>query len=154
MIDSRLGKEEEREFEKLWDGPIYFNSFSSNQRGLVVLFKDSLPAKNIKFENILKGDYSQLSFVVNSIKILIKCCYAPNKDMTNSETDNYSNTFFKTVFDDTDNLDFDIKLTMGDFNVAPKHELDMAGYLHVNNPNTRKFLERMIPLNSLTDVFT
>ena len=48
LIDSRLGKEEEWEFEKLWDGPIYFNSFSSNQRGLVVLLKDSLPAKNIK----------------------------------------------------------------------------------------------------------
>ena len=36
LIESRLGKEHEREFEKLWDGPIYFNSFSSNQRGLVV----------------------------------------------------------------------------------------------------------------------
>ena len=57
LIDSRLGKEEEREFEKLWDGPIYFNSFSSNQRGLVVLLKDSLPANNIKIENILEGDY-------------------------------------------------------------------------------------------------
>ena len=72
LIDSRLGKEEEWEFEKLWDGPIYFNSFSSNQRGLVVLLKDSLPAKNIKIENILEGDYSQLTFVVNSAKILIK----------------------------------------------------------------------------------
>ena len=48
LIDSRLDKEHKREFEKLWDGPIYFNSFSSNQRGLVVLLKDSLPAKNIK----------------------------------------------------------------------------------------------------------
>ena len=66
LVDSRLGKEEEQEFEKLWDGPVYFNSLSSNQRRLVVLFKDSLPAKNIKFENILKGDYSRLSFVVNS----------------------------------------------------------------------------------------
>ena len=52
LVDSRLGKEQEQEFEKLWDGPIYFNSFSSNQRGLVVLLKESLPAKNIKSENI------------------------------------------------------------------------------------------------------
>ena len=42
LVDSRL-----QEFEKLWDGPVYFNSLSSNQRGLVVLFNDSLPAKNI-----------------------------------------------------------------------------------------------------------
>ena len=48
LIDTRLGKKEEREFEKLWDGPIYFNSLSSNQRGLVVLLKDSLPARYFK----------------------------------------------------------------------------------------------------------
>ena len=56
LINSRFEKEHEREFEKLWDGPIFFNSFSSNQRGLVVLLKDSLPAKNIKIENIISGD--------------------------------------------------------------------------------------------------
>ena len=55
LIDTRFESEHEREFEKLWDGPVYFNSFSSNQRGLMVLLKDSLPAKNVKMENILKG---------------------------------------------------------------------------------------------------
>ena len=30
LIDSRLDNEEEREFEKMWYGPIYSNSFSSN----------------------------------------------------------------------------------------------------------------------------
>ena len=56
LVDTRFESEQEREFEKLWDGPIYFNSFSSNQRGLMVLLKDSLPAKNVKMENILIGD--------------------------------------------------------------------------------------------------
>ena len=36
QINLRLGKEHERGFEKLWDETIYVNSFSSNQRGLVV----------------------------------------------------------------------------------------------------------------------
>ena len=48
LVDTRFETEHERELQKLWDGPIYFNSFSSNQRGLMVLLKDSLPAKNIK----------------------------------------------------------------------------------------------------------
>ena len=56
LVDSRLSKEGEKDFEKLWDGPIFFNSFSSNQRGLVILFKNSLPAKNIKILNIFQGD--------------------------------------------------------------------------------------------------
>ena len=61
LVDTRFESEQEREFEKLWDGPVYFNSFSSNQRGLMVLLKDSLPAKNVKMENILIGDYSWLT---------------------------------------------------------------------------------------------
>ena len=43
LIDTRFGPQQEREFERLWDGPVFFNSFSSNQRGLMVLFRDSLP---------------------------------------------------------------------------------------------------------------
>ena len=50
LIDTRFGHEHEREFERLWDGPIYFNSFSSNQRGLMVLFRESFPIKNVKIE--------------------------------------------------------------------------------------------------------
>ena len=57
--------------------------------------------------------------------------------MTTSEIDNYSNTFFKTFFDEWATF---------------KHEQDTAGYLHVNNLNTTKFLERMIPLSNLTYV--
>ena len=67
LVDTRFESEQEREFEKLWDRPIYFNSFSSNQRGLMVLLKDSLPAKNVKMENILLGDYSRLSFSYETV---------------------------------------------------------------------------------------
>ena len=62
-------------------------------------------------------------------------------------------TYFKTVFDDTNNDIYDIKLTVGDFNVAPKQEIDTSGYLHVNNQNTRNFLNRMIPLSNMTDIW-
>ena len=86
-------------------------------------------------------------------KVLIQCIYAPNDDMTNSEKDNYSNTFFKTVFDDSMDLDYNIKITMGDFNVAPDHKMDTSEYLHINNPNSRQFLDKIIPLNMMTDIF-
>ena len=64
LIISRLSKKGEKEFEKLWDGPIFVNSYSSNQRGLVILFKESLPAKDIKINNIFDGDYTRLTFTV------------------------------------------------------------------------------------------
>ena len=112
LVDTRFETVHEREFEQLWDGPVNFNSFSSNQRGLMVLLKDSLPAKNIKIENVIQGDYTRLSFLINETKILIKCCYAPNKDMTplESESENYLDRFFRTIFDDKNDIDYDITL--------------------------------------------
>ena len=58
LVDTRFGIKQEKDFEKLWDRPIFVNSFNSSQRGLMVLFRDALPAKNIVMENNLKGDFS------------------------------------------------------------------------------------------------
>ena len=91
-----------------------------------VLLKESLSAKDIKIENIISGDYTWLTFVMQNTKILIKCCYAPNEDMTmlESELENYSDKYFKTVFDDSQDLDYDVSIMVGDFNVAPDHTKD------------------------------
>ena len=134
------------------DGPIFFNSLSSNQRGLVVLLKDSFPAKNKKIENIICCDYTWLSFVVHNTKISIKYCYVPNEDMTciASGSENYSNKFSKTIFDDLLDSNYDVSIMVGDFDVALDHNKDTLGYLHINNPNTRRFIDRM---NMMTDIF-
>ena len=64
LSDIRLDSDNQRAFKKLWGKGAYFNSFSSSQRGLAVLIKDSLPAKEVKFENIIEGNYSKLTFKV------------------------------------------------------------------------------------------
>ena len=155
LTDTRFDTEQETEFRKLWDGIVFYNSMSSNQRGIMVLVKDAFSGKNLEFNNILKGDYSRLTFTMCGFKVLIKCCYAPNGDMAplNSESEGYSDTFFRAIFDDSNDTEFDLSIMAGDFNVAPDHNLDTLGYLHVNNPNTRSFMNRMKSLNMLTDVF-
>ena len=77
------------------------------------------------------------------------CIYTLNHDCNTNENENDSNRSFKTVFNDSCDNDFDISKTVGDFNVAPKHDMDTAGYIHVNNPNSRHFLNKMIPLCNL-----
>ena len=49
-------------------------------------------------------------------------------------------------------MDYDVTTMVGDFNVAPDHTKDTLGYLHVNNPNKRRFINRMMSLN-MTDVY-
>ena len=70
----------------------------------------------MKAENILQGNYTQLTFVIGVLKILVKYIYALNDDMTNCHNDNYSNTSM--------DLDYNVKITVGDFNVAPNHGMD------------------------------
>merc|ERR1711867_142703 len=41
----------------------------------------------------------------------------------------------------------------GDFNIAPDPNKETLGYLHIKNPNSRNFIERMKSLCMLTDVF-
>ena len=58
---------------------------------------------------------------------------------SNDSKNKYSNNFWRTVMDDSDDQDFDIRLTVGDFNVAPKLYQDTAGYLHVNTQIRESF---------------
>ena len=129
LSNTRLSSDSQRVFKKLWGEGAYFNSYSNSQRDLAILIKDSLPAKDVKVENIIKGNYTRLTFKVKELRILIKCIYAPNEDMTKNKVDNDSNIFFKTVFDDENDDNYNIKTIVGDFNVAPKHDMDTAGYL-------------------------
>ena len=70
-----------------------------------------------------------------------------------SESENYSDRFFRTIFDDKNDIDYDVTIMVCDFNIAPDHKKNTLGYLHVNNPNTSQFIERMKSLNMLTDAY-
>ena len=52
---TRLGKDKEDIFRRMWGGMAYFNSLCSNKRGLAVLIKNDTPISNIKWENIIPG---------------------------------------------------------------------------------------------------
>ena len=55
--------------------------------------------------------------------------------------------------DDTDEEVYAHKFTVGDFNVALNHDADTAGYLHINNPNSRELLIRKMNLCNLVDIW-
>ena len=60
-----------------------------------------------------------------------------------SDSENYSDKFFKTIFDDRTDIDYDVTIMIGDFNVAPDHNKDTLGYFQINNPYARQSIDRM-----------
>ena len=106
----------------------------SNRRGIAVLVKDDTPISDIEWENIIPGNFSKFSSKSKNQAILIKCIYASNEDSNPNDDNNDSTKFFKEVLDDTGEEKCDHRIIMGDYNVAMNHELDISGYLHINNP--------------------
>ena len=79
LCDIRLSLADETAFRKLWGERVFFNSHSSDKRGIAVLVKDDTPISDIKLENILKGNFSKLTFKVKDELVLVKCIYALTK---------------------------------------------------------------------------
>ena len=151
--DTRLGKEDEDIFRRIWGGMAFFNSLCSYKRGLTVLIRNDTPISNIKWENIIPGNFSKLSFTANNKNVLVKCLYAPNEDSNPNDDNNDSTKFLKTVMDDTGDKIYDYRMMTGDFNLAINHEKDTSGYLHINNPNTREYVTRQANLSNLVDIW-
>ena len=76
-------------------------------------------------------------FKVKDELVLVKCIYAPNKDMNPNDQNNESTAFFQKDFDDANKDQFTHKVIVGAYNVAINHAADTLGYLHINNPNSR-----------------
>ena len=72
LCNTCLGSDSERVFRKLWGEQAYFNSFSTSQRGLAILIKDCLPAKDVEIENVIKGNYTRCAFKVREQNVLLQ----------------------------------------------------------------------------------
>ena len=107
----------------------------------------------VKMENKIKDNYSRLTFTHCKQCYLVKCIYAPNKDSIPDDDMNKSTSFFRGILNDDNDKDFDHFISVGEFNVAPNHDNGTSGYLPVNNPNTRRMLNRHITLNNWTDIW-
>ncbi len=62
FIDTWTATDNEVKYQNLTKDKLYFNSFKSNARGIVVLKKDSCPAKDISTSNIIAGSLTKITF--------------------------------------------------------------------------------------------
>ena len=101
LCGTRLSSIDEGPFRKAWNETVFFNSHSGDRRGIAVLIRDGTLIENVEFQNIIKGNFSKLTFNVKNESVLVKCIYAPNEDMNLAGPENESRVFFQKIFDDT-----------------------------------------------------
>ena len=77
LFDTKLSLADESPFRKLWGERVYFNFHSSNKRGIAILIKNRTPIEDIQCKNIIKGNFSSLTFKVKDEYVLHYPCLTP-----------------------------------------------------------------------------
>ena len=132
-----------------WGGQANFASFSSQARGVAILFKKDLPVHIYEdcIYNDPSGNFTALNFSYESYTITLGCIYGPNQD----EPEFYKNVVFPKLEEFEEKSDFTV--IGGDWNVALNKEMDTFGYSSVNNEKAKSTINEFVETNGLNDIF-
>lgn len=127
-----------------WGGEVYFNSFTSNARGVCILFSNSISYKVFRSKKDERGNMLILDLELEGKRFTLVNIYGPNED---------SPDFFLKVQEIIEEYDNEYVIICGDFNLVQNQELDTFNYLNVNNPNAKDIVLNLKEELNLTDPF-
>ena len=149
LSDTRLSSEIESVVKTEWGGKAEFASFTSQARGVAVLFKKDFAIEIIE-ESIYRdtsGNFVVLNAKYESFTITLACIYGPNSD----EPKFYEKIVFDQLQRCQENSDF--CLIGGDWNISLDQGLDTYGYKSENNINSKKQILSCMESLGLIDIF-
>ena len=112
-----------------WGGNVVFNSYTSNSKGVCILFNNNLEYKIVNTRKDGEGNFILLDLIIEDKKLTLVTIYGPNDDQPD---------FFRKVADSIEEIGNDTCVICGDFNVVQDQDLDTFNYLHVNNPRSKE----------------
>ena len=144
LQDTHFEDKLEKQIRSEWGYEIYFSNYTSQARGVAILFNNNF---DFKVKNVTKDNNG--NFLIMTIETMLKeltlvCLYGPNRD---------SPEFYQDIQDKIINLQNPNVIFGGDWNLVLNPEKDYKNYLHINNPKAQdKVFELMAELN-LVDVW-
>lgn len=144
LIDTHFTPEDEKFISLQWGLNCIFNSYSSNSRGIAILFNNTFEYKIHQQVKDAHGNYLLADISVQNNRITLASVYGPNND---------NPQFFKSLYEEIDNLGNDSVIICGDFNLVLNPQLDYYNYKQVNNKKARQFLLNEIESRNLVDPF-
>ena len=144
LVDTHSSTEVEKCWANEWGYKAYFNSYTSNSRGVAVLLKNSFEFEVL---NVLKdnsGNFLILNISYFNMKHSLTVLYGPNED---------SPEFFENISKQLETLGNDSVIIGGDFNVPLDYSSDTKSYRNNNNQKARERVLEMISEHDLVDVW-
>ena len=125
MQDTHFIPEIESFIESLWGYKCIFNSFSSNSRGVCILFNNDFEFKIHRERKDCEGNLLALDMTIEENKVTLINIYGPNNDNPD---------FYDTVREVLLEFDNEYFILCGDFNLALNPSQDTNNYCGINNP--------------------
>jgi len=144
LIDTHFDKSREHLYTAEWGYKAYFSSFSSQSRGVCILFKNNF---EFNIHNIYKdhdGNLLLLDIEIEKNRISFGVVYGPNKD---------NPSFYTNLKNSVSKMGNQHIILVGDWNMLLDPELDGKNYKNINNPNARQKVLQLITELDLYDIF-
>ena len=127
-----------------WGFDVYFSSFTSNKRGVMVLINNNFDQKVESIKTDPSGNFIILDMSIQGKKVTLVNLYGPNEDKPQ---------FYKNLQHKLSEFDNDFVIMCGDWNLVLNPEVDTHNYLHINNPKARQVVLNLIEEENFIDVW-
>ena len=127
-----------------WGGEIIFNSYTSNSRGVCILFSNFLEYKVHKSKADENGNLLVLDIEIENKRLTLVNICGPNQD---------SPDFFLNVQEIIEEFENETIIICGDFNLVQNQDLDTSNYININNPNAKEKVLHLKEEMNLVDPF-
>ncbi len=137
--DTHFEKKIEKQILAEWGYQAWFSSYSSNSRGVSILFTNNFEFKVHTYKYDPGGNFLILDLTIDEKRLTLVNLYAPNKD----SPDFFNDLKQSIIQQGNANI-----IIVGDWNLLLDPNIDGFNYKNINNPNSRfKVDELMFELN-------
>lgn len=145
LQETHFTKKEEKYIRAQWGYESFFSSFSSQAKGVAILFNNNFEYKvhKVEEEEEARGSKLIIDVTIEDKRLTLINIYGPNRDDPH---------FYHSVIADMMSYENPVVLG-GDFNLVLDPEVDSVNYMHVNNPNARTMVLDMLIEQSIIDVW-
>ena len=144
LQDTHFSKQMENIVSSEWGYKIIFSSFKTNSRGVAVLFRNNFEFTLHNHCHDQNGNFIVLDLTVSNQRLTLVNLYGPNKDTP----DFYNKLKNIVVRQGNTNI-----LMGGDWNLLLDPAIDGRNYKHINNPNSRQVVLKLMADLKLFDVW-
>lgn len=144
LQDTHFTIDMETDIRNEWGYDVYFDSFTSQSRGIAIFINNNFEHKVHNTVNDNSGNFLALDIELSNIRVSLAVIYGPNEDNPG---------FYNMVSEAINNFKNDNIILVGDFNLVLNPDKDYHNYKHINNAKARDKLLEINSHHNLSDIF-